>query len=746
MRYRIIDNGPLPQEIMDRLGDQVLATILWNRGYRSLDQIETLLNHDGYSPCSPDELPGIHKAVPIISNNISQGNRIAIYGDYDVDGITSTVLLMRTLETAGADVIYHVPNRFTEGYGMNVSVVNKLAQNDIKLIITCDCGISNHDAIKVAKELGMTVIVTDHHNISEDLVPADVIVNPKLLNEQHPCYSIPGVGVAYLLSQALQKQMGFSLDFEPLQLVALGIVSDVVPLSHENRFWLRQGLRILNSNDVLPAIKSLLRVARAEYVDEDVIGFQIGPRLNAPGRITTADICVRLLLTDDQVEAEALANQIDALNEERKILVNKVLEDLEDITPEGCIVEYSPFWHQGVVGIAAGRLCEQYNVPVVLMTLKEDGITATGSARSTDQVNIFDCLTKVKDYLTHFGGHAKAAGLSCELIQIEALLSALRKELAVDIGGYENDILVDLKLPISRIGLEIYEQLRRAGPYGEDFSRPVFCSSGVNIADYQLVGNGKHTRLNITNGDGVIPAIWWNNDSLPSSLRDSTIIYTIGVNRYQGTTTAQLEVIGIETKAAFTKREIIIEDRRYLPGTNPPIIKGEGIGIFVEGRRPNTDYEFTRYEVKPCETLVLANIPPNMKLLKDIIKRSKCTRLVLAYSRETPPKPLLNRLMGVLKGMVSCGEQLTIKDIAIACEETEAGIRTGLLLLEASGFLRLHVHGEEFSVKLLPGKMIKKDSRHYFQLLASEQENKAFRHWMQVVSSNELEICCCVTT
>ena len=190
MKYRIIDNGPIPQEIVDRLGDQVLAAIVWNRGYRSLDQNRDLTKSRQLL-CSPNELPGIHKAVKIILNTINKGSRIAIYGDYDVDGITSIVLLMRTLRTAGADVLYHVPNRFTEGYGMNVDVVKNLAQNDVKLIVTCDCGISNHEAIKVAKELGMIVIVTDHHNIPEDLVPADVIVNPKLLNEGHPCITSP---------------------------------------------------------------------------------------------------------------------------------------------------------------------------------------------------------------------------------------------------------------------------------------------------------------------------------------------------------------------------------------------------------------------------------------------------------------------------------------------------------------------------------------------------------------------------
>lgn len=738
MRYRIIDNGPIPREITDRLGDQVLATVLWNRGYRSLDEIEVLLNTDLYSPCSPDELPGMPEAVDVISEAVNEGSRIAVYGDYDVDGITATVLLVRTLKKAGADVVYHIPNRFTEGYGMNTGVVKSLAKNDVRLIISCDCGISNHEAVRAAKDLGMNVVVTDHHSIPEEMVPADVIVNPKLLDEKHPCYSIPGVGVAYLLSLSMQKHLGISLDFEPLQLVALGVVSDVVPLSHENRYWLGQGLKVLNSGKVLPGIASLLRVARAEYVDEEVIGFQLGPRLNAAGRISKADTCVRLLLTGDQAEADALATEIDAMNEERKLLVNKVLEDFEGITPEGCIVEYSPFWHQGVIGIAAGRLCELYRVPVVLMTLKEDGMTVTGSARSTEQVHIYEALTRVKDHLTQFGGHAQAAGLSCELSRCETLLAALRRELSAAPYTKEADILVDLELPLDRIGMEVYEQLRLIAPYGEGFTRPVFCSSGVHIADCQRTANGKHTRLNIKNREGLIPAIWWNYDSLPVSLQDVDLIYTIGVNRYQGKTTIQLEIVSMLTRVAATKPRLIVEDLRYLPGISMPLIEGERVGIFVEGRRPKDDYEFARYEVRPCETLALATIPPSITILGDIIKRSECTRLVLAYIRETSPPPLINRLMGVIKAMVSGGERLSIKDMAIACEVTEAGIRTGMLLLEASGFLKLKVHGMELKVTLLTGKKINKMSRHYSQWLAVEQENRAFRDWMQAVSPDNL--------
>ena len=211
-----------------------------------------------------------------------------------------------------------------------------------------------------------------------------------------------------------------------------------------------------------------------------------------------------------------------------------------------------------------------HRVPVVLMTLKGDGVTVSGSARSTDNVNIFAVLTRVKDYLAQFGGHAQAAGLSCELTRCEDVLTAIRRELSAGTLTNEGDILVDLELPPDRIGMEIYEKLRLIAPFGEGFARPVFCSTGVHIVDCQQTANGKHIRFNIKNGDRLIPAIWWNHDNLPASVQEVDLIYTIGVNHFQGNTTLQLEIVGMLDKVVATKREIIIEDRRYLPGTSHP--------------------------------------------------------------------------------------------------------------------------------------------------------------------------------
>jgi single-stranded-DNA-specific exonuclease len=680
MRYRLL-NENIPHEIITKVESPLLARILWNRGYCTLDDIEPLINPDSYIPCTPDTIPGLIDAANLISKF---KGKIAVYGDYDVDGITATTILVRTLRQAGFDVTYHVPNRFTEGYGMNSGVVRRLAEEGYQLILTCDCGISNHEEIALAKDLGMTVIVTDHHNLPETLVPADIVINPKMLDEDHPCHHIPGVGVAYLLSNAIQEVMDFNLNFESLQLVALGVICDVVPLIKENRYWARAGLNVLNSSNALPGIRALIEVSKISHIDEETVGFQLGPRLNAPGRLASADICVELLLTEDSEQAHHLAYQIEALNEERKMLVNRILGDFKDIVPEGCIVEYNEFWHEGVIGIAAGRLCEAYHVPVVLLTRKEDGVI-TGSGRSIDDVNIYEALSKVQEHLVKYGGHAKAAGLSTTREKLDTLVKNLKQELSVD--QIEEEIAIDMDADLNSVDITAYGEIAKLSPFGEGFARPVFRSFGAHIEEFQIIGEGKHTRLKLSTDSGYVSGIWWNS-RLDKRIPNAAIVYRVGVNDFNGCRSVQLEVLSLDTNETQANRSLEIQDLRYLPGNNPPVITGTRIGRFVEGKNAGRG-EFNRYGVRLCDTLVLASVPASLKILKDIIQESDCSKLILAYEIDSPRAPLLNRLMGVIKAGSMGKALLSVRRIAVMCEATESAVQKGLALLEASGYLKI---------------------------------------------------------
>lgn len=729
MRYRLL-NENIHHEIIAKAGSPLLARILWNRGFRTLDDIEPFINPDSYIPCTPDAIPGLLDAANLISKF---KGKIAVYGDYDVDGVTATALLVRTLQQAGLDVTYHVPNRFTEGYGMNSNVVRRLAEEGCQLILTCDCGISNHDEVALAKELGMAVIVTDHHNLPETPVPADIVVNPKMLDEDHPCHYIPGVGVAYLLSQAIQEIMCFKLDFEPLQLVALGVISDVVPLTKENRYWARAGLGVLNSPNVLPGIRALIEVSKSGHIDEEVVGFQLGPRLNAPGRLASADICVKLLLTEDYDYAYRLACEIDALNEERKILVERILEDFTGIAPEGCIVEYNEFWHEGVIGIAAGRLCEKYHVPVVLMTHKEGGVI-TGSARSTDGVNLYDALSKVQDYLVKFGGHAKAAGLTTTNDKLEALIKNLKQELSVE--QVEQEIVIDMDVDLNSMDIAVYDEIVKLSPYGEGFAPPVFRSFPARVEEFQIIGDEKHTRLKIRTDSGYVSGIWWNS-RLERIMPDATVVYRVGVNGFNGTRSVQLEVLNLEMSKPQADRNLEIEDMRYFPGNNPPVITGTRVGRFIEGKNVGRG-EFNRYGVRLCDTLVLASAPASPKILRDIVQESYCSKLVLAFEIDGPKDPLLIRLMKVIKAGSTGRTVLSVQRIAVMCESTESAVEKGLALLEEGGLLKIEHRNGGLQTTLLSGGKINRNGKLYKQFMAEEKETRAFQTWLGHASKDEI--------
>ncbi|NLB18572.1 MAG: single-stranded-DNA-specific exonuclease RecJ [Syntrophomonadaceae bacterium] len=735
MRFRLMNNE-IPEEFITKTGSSLLATILWNRGYRSLDDIEPFLNPDAYVPSGHDVLPGLFEAAGIIKKTVRNSGKIAIYGDYDVDGITSTALLVRTLREIGGEVVYHIPNRFTEGYGMNSDVIRQLANSDCRLIVTCDCGISNHNEILLAKELGMRVIVTDHHTLPEVMVEADVAVNPKMLDESHPCYYIPGVGVAYLLSQAVQSVMGFELDFDPLQLVALGVICDVVPLAKENRYWAQKGLIALNCEGILVGIKALFEVAKVRYVDEDMVGFQIGPRLNAPGRMASAEICVELLLTDDRERANQLAVKIDALNEERKLLVSQVLHSLEGVEPAGCIVEFNEFWHEGIIGIVAGRLCETYRVPVVLMTGKKDGSIITGSARSVEGVNVFDAFSKVQSLLVKFGGHASAAGLSTTKDKLPELISRLKTELSVEKS--ETEMFIDLEAEFDYFDLTVYQELKRLAPYGEEFPSPIFRSTGVEVTGFETIGDGKHTRLKLKQSNGSVYGVWWNN-LISDIFNDASLAFRIGVNDFNEKQTLQIEVLALEGPQATTGRSLELEDMRYLPGDKPPDYYGPQIGIFAEGLKVDKG-TFNRAQIQLCQTLVLATIPPGLTLLKHLVAESRCSKLVLGYEVSTSRPPLLHHLMGIVKAGIKNGADLTIPGIASDCEASDNAIIAGLKLLESSGYLKLEREGNHLNIQLLPGERISKENIYYRRMVVAEEETAAFQEWMSSVTLEELAV------
>ncbi|AGB83839.1 single-stranded-DNA-specific exonuclease RecJ [Serratia sp. FGI94] len=517
------------------------------------------------------QLDGIDAAVDILQQALADGRRIMIVGDFDADGATSTALTALALRSmGGGDVQYLVPNRFEDGYGLSPEVVEQAAARGAELIVTVDNGISSHAGVEVAHAKGMQVLVTDHHLPGETLPAAEAIVNPNLRGCAFPSKALAGVGVAFYLMLALRARLRDSGWFEQralampnlaelLDLVALGTVADVVPLDANNRILVYQGLNRIRAGKCRPGIRALLEVANREArnLAANDLGFALGPRLNAAGRLDDMSIGVALLLSDDIAQARMLANDLDALNQTRREIEQGMqvealqlcdqLERSSTALPYG-LAMYHPEWHQGVVGILASRIKERFHRPVIAFAPAGDGILK-GSGRSIAGLHMRDALERLDTLnpglMMKFGGHAMAAGLSLE----EARFDEFRQRFGELVGEWldpamlEGVIWSDGELAMQELTLETAELLREGGPWGQAFPEPTF-DGKFRILQQRLVGE-KHLKLMVEplGGGPLLDGIAFNVDTTlwpDSSVREVELAYKLDVNEFRGNRSVQL--------------------------------------------------------------------------------------------------------------------------------------------------------------------------------------------------------------
>lgn len=516
-------------------------------------------------------LDGIDAAVDILQQALVDGRRIMIVGDFDADGATSTALTVLALRSMGGNnVQYLVPNRFEDGYGLSPEVVEQAATRGAQLIVTVDNGISSHAGVEVAHAKGMQVLVTDHHLPGETLPAAEAIVNPNLRECAFPSKSLAGVGVAFYLMLALRARLRDSGWFEQramampnlaelLDLVALGTVADVVPLDANNRILVYQGLNRIRAGKCRPGVRALLEVANrdARQLAANDLGFALGPRLNAAGRLDDMSIGVALLLSDDIAQARMLANDLDALNQTRREIEQGMqvealqlcdqLERTSTTLPYG-LAMYHPEWHQGVVGILASRIKERFHRPVIAFAPAGDGILK-GSGRSIAGLHMRDALERLDTLnpglMLKFGGHAMAAGLSLE----EARFDEFRQRFGELVGEWldpamlEGVIWSDGELAMQELTLETAELLREGGPWGQAFPEPTF-DGRFRILQQRLVGE-KHLKLMVEplGGGPLLDGIAFNVDTTlwpDSSVREVELAYKLDVNEFRGNRSVQL--------------------------------------------------------------------------------------------------------------------------------------------------------------------------------------------------------------
>ncbi|MBE9038552.1 single-stranded-DNA-specific exonuclease RecJ [aff. Roholtiella sp. LEGE 12411] len=585
----------------------IISQLLINRGIETPKQIETFLDPESLIlPLPLEEFPDLAISLELLQEAIAFQKKIAICGDYDADGMTSTALLLRSLRALGAQVDYAIPSRMHEGYGINKRIVEEFHSEGVWLILTVDNGISAFEPIARARELGLKVIITDHHDVPQLLPPANAILNPKLIAESSPYRGVAGVGVAYILAVSLAQHLGQmqGLIQPMLALFTLGTIADLAPLTGVNRRWVKRGLQHLPKSQ-LPGVQALIQVAGVQArgageqgrggaggeitnvscvpkskihlekfaregnppynfsqnpksLKPEDIGFRLGPRINAIGRIGNPQTIIELLITDDMGVALELAIQCEQTNTSRQQMCEQIEQEaiayvetqyIASLQDDRVLVVVQPNWHHGVIGIVASRLLERYGVPVFIGTY-EDEEHIRGSARGIPEFHVFEALEYCHDLLGKFGGHKAAGGFSLKAENLQALRSRLSEfaNQCLELQHLKPLLQIDAQLNFNEINQQFYQQLNALHPCGMDNPDPIFWTPNVQVVEQQTIGKG-HIKLtliqNINNQQYKIKAIAWRwRDYFPLPPRVD-VAYKLRENHFNSNTTIELELIGV---------------------------------------------------------------------------------------------------------------------------------------------------------------------------------------------------------
>lgn len=549
--------------IGERFGiDQVTARIIRNRDVIGEKAIEKYLHGSRRDFYSPWLLKDMEKAVAILQEKIENRNRIRIIGDYDIDGVMSTYILLESLRGLGCDVDMMIPNRITDGYGINEHLIEQAWQEGRDTIITCDNGIAAVTQIRKAKDLGMTVIVTDHHEVpfedlegerKEILPPADAIVNPKQKACSYPFAGLCGAVVAMKVMEALYEKMAPEVDLVDKMLPFAGIatIGDVMDLQDENRILVKEGLQRLHHTTNL-GLQELIRVnnLEPENISPYHIGFILGPCLNASGRLDTAKRALQLLLADSREEAAVLAGDLKNLNESRKEMtaqgLEKAIEQVESTSmmEDMVLVVFLPECHESLAGIIAGRLRERYHKPSFVLTRGEEGVK--GSGRSIESYSMYEKLCECKEYLTKFGGHPMAAGLSLEEENVERFRRKLNEQSGLTEEDLVEKVTIDVPMPIHYIRKDLVQELSLLEPFGKGNEKPLFAQKNLWVSQMRVFGKNRNVvkmRLTDENGYPMDGVYFGNGDEFAEEGRGKrkiSIVYYPDINMYQGRESLQV--------------------------------------------------------------------------------------------------------------------------------------------------------------------------------------------------------------
>ncbi len=710
MEWQLLPPPPIPADLLALAGHPLLAQLLAQRGLSSVERARAFLEPAVYTPAPPDDLPDMAAAVERLIQAIARQETICVWGDFDVDGQSATALLVSTLRALGAEVRSYIPNRLTESHGIKLPALQRLLAEGVKLILTCDTGITEHEALTAAHAAGAEVIITDHHDLPDTLPPALAAINPKRLPLGHPLRDLPGVGVAYKLAEALFIAHGRPAESEALlDLAALGIVADVAVQAGDTRYLLQKGLAVLSQTPRL-GLQTLIENARlrVDRLTETHIGFWLAPRLNALGRLGDANLGVELLTTTSLSRARIIALQLEALNDRRKLLTDRVvvqalsqLADTPSLGDYNAIVLAASDWHPGVLGLAANRLADQLGKPAVLIALRPGEPLGSGSARSVPGCDIHQALKTQAHLLHHFGGHPGAAGLGI----ISENIPAFRRGLSAALAGCQTEkadtLALDALVDLPQISPDLLAAMQRLAPFGPGNPPVRLGCPGLTLVEEAVFGKtGAHKRLVVQDAAGNRQSvIWWGGAAEASPQGEFDLALTVGPDDFNGGGAVQVVWLAARQwmpPPVTLKPEFIDWRQSESPISNlhahqmgsliSPLLWAEGVSL----PRP----ALARNELKPAETLVIWTAPPGQDIYRQAIAQVRPRQIILVGQ----PSPLDNgsafimQLMGLVKYAVQRQEgEVDLEGLAAALGHRRATVRLGINRLAALGKLSIYV-------------------------------------------------------
>lgn len=588
----------------------IVARLLYNRHIRTVSEGQLFLSSEMESLQDPFTLKDMRKAVEHIAHCIEKDEKIVIYGDYDVDGITATAVLFRLLKRLGANADYYIPERQSEGYGLNAEALEHLLADGAALVVTVDCGISSYDIVEVFKNR-VCLIITDHHTVPPQTPDAYAVINPKQTDCAYADKNLSGVGVAFKLCQALWEFLYAESYEEDLDIVAMGTVADVVPLVGENRILVKKGLEKINKNPQL-GIAALIEVSGLsdKVITAGHIGFSLAPRLNAAGRVTQATQGVKLLTASDREAARELAEELQAVNLERRQIEQTIMEEarqnvlLQGALADKVLVVAGVKWHAGVIGIVASRLVEEFYKPTLMITVDE-GI-GKGSCRSIEAFDMYEALRSVSDILIQFGGHKQAAGFSILAENIPELRRRLTEycELNLTSDEYIPIVKIDTELLGESISIQTIQDISLLEPYGMGNSTPIFCNTTATVENVFLMGyNKQHVKFQLRCGNTYVDAISWFGKAYHRQFFPGDVVkvaFTLQKNEWQGKITPQL----------------MLQDIQHIPGETARLTREGMREIYSKVKRMFRHAEMPQYAV---EMELIKDCPPGQTPLEAML-------------------------------------------------------------------------------------------------------------------------------